>query len=79
MQSGLIIPLGEVEVEMLSKACSNFVNEESFSFPVFEDLVYCYLNKQDCKNLKASIENFMLMNEGIQKTYPLGVSHALVV
>lgn len=78
MQSGLIIPLGEVEVEMLSKACSNFVNEESFSFPVFEDLVYCYLNKQGCKKLKASIENFMLMNEGIQKTYPLCVSHALV-
>lgn len=78
MQSGLIIPLEEENVEMLSKACSNFVNEESFSFSVFEDLVYCYLNKQDCKKLNASIENFMLMNEGIQKTYPLCVSHALV-
>ena len=78
MQSGLIIPLEEEEVEMLSKACSNFVNEESFSFSEFEDLVYCYLNKQGHKKLIASIENFMLMNEGIQKTYPLCVSHALV-
>lgn len=78
MQSGLIIPLEEEEVEMLSKACSNFINEESFSFSVFEDLVSCYLNKQDSKKLNASIENFMLMNEGIQRTYPLCVSHALV-
>ena len=78
MQSGLIIPLEEEEVEMLSKACSDFINEESFSFPVFEDLVCCYLNKQGHKKLIDSIENFMLMNEGIQKTYPLCVSHALV-
>lgn len=78
MQSGLIIPLGEEEVKILSKACSSFVNEESFSFPVFEDLVYCYLNKQGSKKLKASIENFMLMNEGIQKRYSLCVNHALV-
>ena len=36
MQCGLIVPLEETETDVLAKACSEYISNESFSFEDFE-------------------------------------------
>lgn len=78
LQSGLIIPLDTDEIELLARACSNFVKSESFSFSTFESLLIYYIKGKEWPKLKIFIENYISENSERKSTYPTRVNHALV-
>lgn len=78
LQSGLIIPLDTDEIELLARACSNFIKSESFSFSTFESLLIYYIKGKEWPKLKKFIENYISESSERKSTYPTRVNHALV-
>lgn len=77
LQSGLIIPLDTDEIELLARACSNFVKSESFSLSTFESLLIYYIKGKEWPKLNNFIENYISENSERKSTYPTRVNHAL--
>lgn len=77
LQSGLIIPLDADEIKLLVRACSNFVNNESFSLSTFESLLIYYIKGKEWPKLNSFIENYMSENDERKTVYPTRINHAL--
>lgn len=78
MQSGLIVPLEEEKVDMLTLACSEYINNESFSFEEFEELADCYVTNRECNELNAFIAEYIANNDLGKYNFPKRIKCALV-
>lgn len=63
MQCGLIVPLEETETDVLAKACSEYIGNESFTFDDFEELADCYVTNQECKELNDFVTEYISNND----------------
>lgn len=78
MQCGLIVPLEEAETDMLAQACSEYINNESFSFEDFEELVDCYVTNRECKELNDFVTEYISSNDLGNYNFPKRIKCALV-
>ena len=78
MQCGLIVPLEETETDILAKACSEYINNESFSFEDFEELADCYVMNRECKELNNFVAEYISSNGLENYKFPKRIKCALV-
>ena len=78
MQCGLIVPLEETETDMLAKACSEYIHNESFSFDDFEELADCYVMNRECKELNDSVAEYISNNGLGSYNFPKRIKCAIV-
>ena len=78
MQCGLIVPLEETETDVLAKACSEYIGNESFSFGDFEELADCYVTNRDCKELNDFVTEYISNNGLGNYIFPKRIKYALV-
>ena len=78
MQCGLIVPLEEIEIDTLAKACSEYISNESFSFEDFEELADCYVMNRECKELNDFVADYISNNGLGNYNFPKRIKCALV-
>lgn len=78
MQCGLIVPLEETETDVLAKACSEYIGNESFSFGDFEELADCYVTNRECKELNDFVTEYISNNGLGNYNFPKRIKCALV-
>ena len=78
MQCGLIVPLKEAKTDMLAKACSEYIDNESFSFEDFEELADCYVMNRECKDLNDFVAEYISGNDMGNYNFPKRIKCALV-
>ena len=78
MQCGLIVPLEETETDVLAKACSEYIGNESFTFDDFEELADCYVTNRECKELNDFVTEYISNNGLGNYNFPKRIKCALV-
>lgn len=78
MQCGLIVPLEETETDVLAKACSEYIGNESFTFDDFEELADCYVTNRECKELNDFVTEYISNNDLGNYNFPKRIKCALV-
>lgn len=78
MQCGLIVPLEETKTDVLAKACSEYIGNESFSFGDFEELADCYVMNRECKELNDFVTEYISSNGLGNYNFPKRIKCALV-
>lgn len=78
MQSGLIVPIDEQIIEVLADSCYEYVDNNSFSYEEFENLVSSYINNRESDKINIFVTNYIKEKELNVFNLPKRVKCALV-